>query len=113
MKKKKKTLRVQKKEAEWIEKLLATEPKSEDDCLGEDSTIINTVNFGKGIEMDIKLCGVQYREDEDTNKPWTEAVLFDNGAEVTCSEPDDEYFQKWELEYDGMIYTANVMKGVL
>lgn len=40
---------------------------------------MHTAIFGNGIEMDIKLCGVQY-EDGGFNKPWTEAVLFKNGT---------------------------------
>ena len=44
--------------SEEIEKWLK-EPADEFDCLGEDETIINTVTFSNGFQMDIKCCGVQ------------------------------------------------------
>lgn len=75
---------------------------------GEDMTIINTVVFDNGYEMDIKCCGVQC-EDGSDNAAWTEAVLFHNGSEVCCSEPSDEYFGEWTLTVNGDEYTVDVM----
>lgn len=40
-----------------------------------------TVDFGGGIEADIKVCN------GDTG-PWVDAVLFDQGREVQILEPD-------------------------
>ncbi len=107
-----KELIVSKADAEEIERLLNTEPADHSECMGEDEAITHTVDFGNGIEMDIKLCGVSYSEDEESNKPWTEAVLFEGGCEVACSDADDVYFQEWELEdSDGTTYIADVKKG--
>ena len=102
-------VRVPAKEAEKINFLLSHTPASSKECFGEDSTITHTADFGGGVEMDIKLCGVQYREGED-NTPWTEAVLFVNGAEACCSEPAEDYFGEWSLEYGGNTYTADVVE---
>ena len=82
-------------------------PEDWQDCLGEDDTISYSVNFGNGMEMDIKCCGVQYEEGR-SNLAWTEAVLFKNGSEVCCTEPSDEYTGEWELEYKGNKYIVNV-----
>lgn len=73
------------------------------DMMGEDDTISNTVCFGGGMEMDVKLCGAR---DE---KSWAEAVLFKDGHEVCCSEPAESYDGPWELEYGGDTYTAVVV----
>lgn len=108
MKEIKRTVTVPKERAEEINRLLATEPASGSECFGEDETMSYTADFGDGIEMDIKLCGVQYEEGE-SNTPWTEAVLFDHGSELCCSEPDDTFFGCWELEHDDVKYIAEVV----
>ena len=70
----------------------------------EDETIVTTVKFPDGKEMDIKCCGCQ---DEAS---WTEAVLFDqNGAELCSSEPYGDYLGRWELTYEGNTYLAEVV----
>ena len=94
-------------QAAMINEYLNHEPANESDCFNEDETFSKTVKFPDGAEMDIKLCGVQYLDGE-SNLPWTEAVLFINGSEVACSEPEDEFFGEWELEHDGTRYIANV-----
>lgn len=93
--------------AQQINHYLKEEPKSREECLSEDATISVTANFGNGIEMDIKCCGVKFYE-EESNLAWTEAVLFDHGSEVACTEPEDEFLGEWTLEYDGETYTAFV-----
>ena len=103
-----KLLTVSAQDAELIKEYLSIEPESEDECLGEDRTITYTVKFGNGIEMDIKLCGVRYDESEESNKPWTEAVLFKNGREICCTEPDDEFFGEWQCEIGEDVYIAVV-----
>lgn len=96
---------------EKIEDLLHHQPLTEDDCMGEDETITYTAKFKNGLEMDIKLCGVQFDEFAEDNTPWTEAVLFDkNGSELTFAEPGDEFFGCWEIEYDGILYRAVIEK---
>lgn len=93
-------------EAAEINRLLEKEPESESDCFSD--TISYTAQFDNGIEMDIKICGVDY-EEGGSNKPYAEAVLFKNGCELCCSEPDDEFFQNWELEYEGVRYIVKVV----
>ena len=98
---------------EWIAKLLHT--MSIDICiamhphkLGEDIAIVKTATFDNGVEMDIKCCGVQYNEDDESNTAWTEAVLFKNGSELCFTEPSDEYLGEWILEYNGDEYVVFV-----
>lgn len=71
--------------------------------LTDETTVAETAVFADGTEMDIKLCG------SDRSAPWTEAVLFKHGSEVCCSEPSEDYFGEWELEYDGITYVARVV----
>lgn len=81
---------------------------SPDECLGEDTTICYTAKFKDGKQMDIKCCGVQYREGED-NSAWCEAVLFDeNGAQLACADPCDSFFGLWELSYGDTTYECMV-----
>lgn len=103
------TICIGKEEADRIEKLLSVKPKNQKECFGPDETIMHTADFGGGIEMDVKLCGVAYEEDSD-NLPWTEAVLFHDGCQVAMCEPDEEYFTVWELEYEGVTYAVNVTR---
>ena len=102
-----KTIRIAKSKLDKINKYLTVEPEDEYECLGEEMAIVATVNFGEGMEMDIKCCGVQYQEGE-SNLAWSEAVLFKNGSEVCCTEPSDEFEGEWELEYDGDKYVVHV-----
>ena len=97
MKKIRKKITVPVSEAETIKKFLSMQPESEDQCLGENETMTYTAQFGHGMEMDIKVCGVQFEEGGD-NRPWTEAVLFKDGHELCCSEPDDIFFQRLDID---------------
>ena len=96
-----KTLYIAKNELDRIKTLMTREPKNEAECLGEDDTIRYTAQFPDDFEVDVKCCGVQYREGE-TNLPWAEAVLFHFGCEVCHTEPaegDDGGIRgDWELE---------------
>lgn len=103
-----KTLLIALSMADIIARYLTVEPKDESECFGEDSVITNTVVFDNGVQMDIKCCGVQYVEGE-SNLAWTEAVLFENGAQLCFTEPSDEYLGEWEIEYDGDEYVAKVV----
>lgn len=100
---------IPKEEAKEIKRILSTEPKSlaewEELFGGMESTRSYTPVFGDGMEMDIQICGVVY-EKGSSNRPWTQAVLFKNSAEVCCSEPEDYFFGEWELERDGVVYKA-------
>lgn len=71
---------------------------------GEDRTIIHTVRFPDGKEMDIKCCGCK---DESS---WTEAVLLNTWADqLACSGVCDNFLGLWELKYDGITYSVNVI----
>ena len=94
----------------YIKKIMKS-PASEDECFSENETYVKTYVFADGKEMDIKICGVQYRDGED-NSPWTEAVLFDeNGCELACTEPSDDFFGDWVLECDGCSYFVTVKES--
>lgn len=54
--------------------------------------------------MDIKLV-IPLEEDE---LPWTEAVLFENGSELSFTEPGDEFVQEWSLEFDGITFICTI-----
>ena len=88
-------------------KILTTEPEDEGECFGENETITETVKFEDGYEMDIKICGVQFKKDE-SNLPWTEAVLFHNGNEVTFTEPFEDFEGEWLCEDDENTFTVLV-----
>ena len=78
--------------------------------MGINETISYTAKFENGIEADIKCCGVDY-EVNNSNTAWTEAVLFNNGCQICCSEPSDHYFGTWILEdNDNNTYIVNVQK---
>ena len=95
--------------ADMIKNFLSYEPQSEEECLSEDETIVQTAEFIDGYEMDIKLCGVSYDENQPTNLPWCEAVLFWKGSEIACSEVCDEFFGEWALEYNGVTFMVDVV----
>lgn len=102
------TIKISKTLADAINKYLHQQPSCAEECLGEDSTITKTAVFPDGIEMDIKCCGVQYREEEEDNTAWTEAVLFHNGQEVCCTDCFDEYLGTWALMHDDIEYVVTI-----
>lgn len=69
---------------------------------GSDNVISKTAVFPNGVEMDIKCCG------SDTEASWAEAVLFDHGCEVYCTEPAEEFIGLWSIDYKGTKYEATV-----
>lgn len=86
---------------EQINKFLSAE--TEDEYQGEDNTIIYTVRFPDGKEMDVKCCGCQ---DESS---WTEAVLFDDhGYQIAYTDVGEDFDGPWELEADGIRYIVDV-----
>ena len=79
-------------EINWV---LNVEPDEESVCMEEDETVIKTATFSNGFQMDIKCCGVQYKEGE-SNLAWAEAVLFDDhGNELCFTEPTEDFFGTW------------------
>lgn len=69
-----------------------------------DEKITHTAKFPNGIEADIKLVICE----EGT--PYTEGVLFHDGCELICTEPNYTYDGEWNFEYDGAEYTVLVEK---
>ena len=92
-------------------KLLSTAPRDRSEAFGEDSTITNTVKFSDGKLADIKICGVQFDEDEPENsRPYAEAVLFnENGCELACTDVDEEYDGEWIIPYGDDEYVVTVV----
>ena len=95
---------------------LNVEPQTYEQAQGEDNTIIYTADFGNGIQMDVKCCGVQwhpYTPEElsygETNTSWSESVLFLNGSEVGCEYGENEFVGEWTVEFNGDTYTAVVV----
>lgn len=103
------TLTVSSQTAEWLKNKLTTEPASESECFGEDEKYSLTAKFENGYEMDIEMCGVQF-EEGGCNTPWTQAVLFnERGGECTFTEPSEDFLGKWEIEYENMVFIANII----
>ena len=97
------------KNKKFIDKLLSYQPKSEDDMLlTEDEAYTVTTIFPNGYFMNIKICGVQYREGED-NRPWCEAALFSKtGALLAVTIPSEEFFGYWELKTPSNKYIVDL-----
>lgn len=105
-----KEIRIPRTDAEFIRKLQEKEPKSKEECFGEDRTIEYGASFNYGYKMAIQLCGVQY-EPDGINFPWTQAVLFDErGRECCHTWPCEDFFGEWELSYDGVTYKVTVIE---
>ena len=95
--------------AEKINHYLNDEPSCEEKCFGEDATITMTTQFDNGYQMDVKCCGVQFRENE-VNVAWSEAVLFDRkGRQLCFTEPSDCFLGEWVIDYDGDTYFVTVL----
>lgn len=66
-----------------------------------------TVDFGGGMEMDVKVCAA-YAEQNDPL--WTEAVLFENGAECCCTAVFDRLVGDFQcMGDDGKTYAVTVL----
>lgn len=104
-----KTLNISQEKADYIRTLLSLTGNEIYDLYGlkRDETITETVDFGDGVEMDIKLVIC-----EDEESPYTEAVLFKNGSEITHTDVEYDFEGEWVLEYETdkqtHIYTAVV-----
>lgn len=89
----------------FLDNAMQKVPASEEECFRD--TFTCTADFGGGIQADVKCCGVRYREG-GSNLPWTEAVLFKDGAECCYSEIDYAFEGTWELAHDGTEYVVDV-----
>ena len=67
-----------------------------------DETITHTAVFPNGIEADIKLV---ICEEE---LPYTEGVLFLNGHELQCTDPESTYDGEWYFDHNGTDYVVTV-----
>ena len=67
-----------------------------------DETFTYTANFPNNTECDVKLV---ICENED--KPYIEAILFQNGCEIAVSDVGDNIIDTWTLTDDNnVIYTV-------
>lgn len=103
---KERTITIPKKDINHYDMLLTMTGNQIYDKFGlkRDETITYTANFEDGYEVDIKLVIC-----EDESKPYTEAVLFNNGSEVTCSEPEGDMLGDWELETDTTKFIIHII----
>lgn len=107
-----KTLTVDPHRAKWINHFLTHEPQNASECFDEDNEFTITARFKDGFFVDVSLCGVQY-DKGSSNTAWTQAVLYaGNGTELSCTDPEDEFFGEWEFEYNDTIYRVNVVAEV-
>lgn len=95
MKTMKQIIKISKKEAERINDLLNLTGNEIYQKYGfkRDESICYTAIFPDGVEMDIKLviCEGEFY-------PYTEAILYDNGAELGFTVPCGEYMGEWDFE---------------
>lgn len=109
-----KSITINKTAEDMIIRNLTVVPTCAENCLDENDTIVYTVVtvytvvFDNGIEVDVKCCSVQYGEDGKPNVAWCEAVVFENGCKIGCSEIEDDFFDEWLFEYDGNEYVVMV-----
>jgi hypothetical protein len=94
------TILINASQAKQIQDWLSDNPQYP---LKEDDTFSETAIFPNGFEMDIKCCG------SNDSPAWTEAVLFLNGSECCCTEPSDNYFGDWTIEYEGDTFTVHMI----
>ena len=72
--------------------------------LGEDDTISFAAAFGNDIEMDIKVCGTQ----NENECAWTEAVLFEHGHEICCTDVFDELLLHWQMRDGKTMFEVHI-----
>lgn len=92
-----------------INEILHKVPENASECMGEEETIAYTVEFNHDIEVDVKVCGVRF-EAEEENLPWTEAVLFKGGCEISHTDSAKEIEGEWILSDGNDEYVVNVKK---
>ena len=86
---------------------LLREPQNEAEWVGDGTLYLYTVMFDDGYFMDIMICGVTYYEEGGCNSAWTQAVLYSpQGAEINCSDVEEDFFGFWALDYNDKTYVA-------
>jgi len=98
---------VEQQDAIRIEKYLCEQPNCDDNAMHDPITYTATFNNGKFA--DVTVHPVDWEEGGD-NRPWTECVLFDrNGFGISMTDPDEVFFETWELLYDDDVYRVIVI----
>lgn len=100
------TITLTREEAEKLEKLMTMNGAAiyQEYQYEQGHTLTFCAKFGHGIEAEVHLvvCG----EDET---PYADAVLFDHGQEVACTEPYfDDILGTYSFRYQGDIYSVSV-----
>lgn len=97
---------IPKREAKLIQSLLNLSGNEIYDKYGlhQYDSITHTVRFDDGVEADIRLVICAGEE-----APYTEGILYIDGAETCVTEPQDTYDGEWYFEYYGEEYYVNVV----
>lgn len=88
------------KDAEEIDYMLTHEPKSKAECVPEGEVLGYIINLASPYCMVIRICGVEY-EPDGHNLPWGEAILYEDGIEVACTDAISKFFGEWKITYKG------------
>lgn len=102
-----KNIVVTKEELNFINEILAKTGYELYDEYGfcRNETITKTAEFSDGTEVDIKVAIC-----EGKAKPYTEGILFDkNGAQLSFTEPEENFLGEWKFPFNNNIYIANVI----
>ena len=98
------THRYQREEIFDLQKLLdGDSPNDQDDVI---KTF--TANFGKGIEIDVKVVGIPDNH-ELAGQSYVDAIFFHDGLEVTALEVSEEIIGDFHFYYEGVDYTFRIL----
>ena len=100
------------KDAEEIDYMLTHEPKSKAESVPEGEVLGYAINLDSSYCMVVRICGVQYLPAED-NRPWCEAILYENGMEVACTDATGEFFGEWKIAYKGEEFVVRIEREQL
>ena len=96
----KRIIKIDKEEIEWYQRLLDGD-KPIPECGLDDVYETWTANFGKGIEVDIKLVNT-------SNGPYIDAILFAGGIEMVVLEPQYVLLGEYPFEHNDKNYIVNI-----
>ena len=100
----KKIIKVTKESAKYIEKLLHTIPTNGDTCFSSNDSFTISARFDNSYIAEVRIQGVEF-EDNSSNTPLSEVVLFNNlGEEVSYIDGCGQFWGDWELEDDNNDY---------
>lgn len=69
---------------------------------GEDCVYRWTADCGNGIEVDVKVVDA----DKENGGPWSEAVMFEHGSEIACTDVGEDVRGEWLFEDEGITITV-------